>query len=234
MRQTMKPDRIVLYLGEDCEGLPIPGSLRALQKKGLTIRQVGGDLRPHKKYLYAMKEFPEDFIVTVDDDLMFCRDMLASLWKAHLAHPGALAAHRVHLMRQEGGRILPYAQWLQETGSVREPTHALLSTNGAGSLFPPHSLPPEALDADLAARLCLNADDIWLKFMLIRGGTKVVWAGKRAGMPDEIRISAGRKQALMDGNLTEGGNDRYIRTLEDYFTMNLADYCQQETNGCSE
>ena len=128
-------------------------------------------------------------------------------------------------MRQYGGRILPYRDWLQETGTVRKPTHALLSTNGAGSLFPPHCLAPEALDADLAARLCLKADDIWLKFMLIRGGTKVVWDGRRAGMPDEIRIRAEKKKALMDGNLTEGGNDGYIAALEGYFQMNLADYC---------
>lgn len=225
MRQTMRPDRIVLYLGADCEGIPLPRKLLALQKKGLTIRQVGGDLRPHKKYIYAMREFPDDFIVTADDDLLYRKDMLAGLWRTHEKHPGALVASRVHLMRQYSGRILPYRDWLQETGTVREPTHALLSTNGAGSLFPPRCLAPEALDADLAARLCLKADDIWLKFMLIRGGTKVVWDGRRAGMPDEIRIRAEKKKALMDGNLTEGGNDGYIAALEGYFQMNLADFC---------
>ncbi len=225
MRQTMKPDRIVLYLGADCEGIPLPQKLLALQKKGLTVKYVGGDLRPHKKYIYAMREYPEDFIVTADDDLLYRKDMLESLWKAHLAHPEALAASRVHLMKQSGGRILPYRDWLQETGTVREPTHALLSTNGAGSLFPPHCLAPEALDTELAARLCLNADDIWLKFMLIRGGTKVVWAGRRAAMPDEIRIRAEKKQALMDGNLTGGGNDGYIAALEKHFGISLADYC---------
>ena len=129
-------------------------------------------------------------------------------------------------MKAAGGRILPYRDWLQETGSVREPTHALLSTNGAGSLFPPRCLPPEALDGELARELCLNADDIWLKFMLIRGGTKVLWAGKKATMPDEIRIKAGRKQALMDTNLTGGGNDGYISAMESFFKMNLADYCR--------
>lgn len=225
MRQTMKPDRIVLYLGADCEGVPLPKKLLALQKKGLAIRYVGGDLRPHKKYLYAMKDFPDDFIVTADDDLLYCRTLLADLWKAHETHPDALVASRVHLMKANGGSILPYRDWLHETGTVREPTHALLSTNGAGSLFPPHCLAPEALDEDLAARLCLNADDIWLKFMLIRGGTKVLWAGKRAGMPDEIRIRAEKKKALMDGNLTEGGNDGYIAALEKHFKMKLADYC---------
>lgn len=225
MRQTMKPDRIVLYLGADCENVRLPRALLALQKKGLTIRNVGGDLRPHKKYVYAMREFPDDFIITVDDDLMFCRDMVAGLWKAHEKYPDALVANRVHLMRQADGCILPYRDWLQETGTVREPTHALLSTNGAGSLFPPHCLPPEALDADLVHQLCLNADDIWLKFMLIRGGTKVLWAGKRTGMPDEIRIQAKKKHALMDGNLTNDGNDGYIAAMEQYFGMKLADYC---------
>ncbi len=231
MRQTMKPDRIILYLGADCEGVPLPKRLLSLTKKGLTVRYVGGDLRPHKKYMYAMREFPGDCIITADDDLIYCRDMVKSLWQAHEKNPGALAAHRVHLMRQEGGRILPYRDWLHETGSVRRPTHALLSTNGAGSLFPPHCLPAEALDEELAARLCLNADDIWLKFMLIRGGTKVVWAGMRTGMPDEIRIRAGKKRALMDANLTKDGNDAYIAAMESYFRMSLADYCLPPGDG---
>ena len=225
MRQTMRPDRIVLYLGADCEGIPLPGKLLALRKKGLTIRQVGGDMRPHKKYIYAMREFPGDFIVTADDDLLYRKDMIEGLWKMHGKYPSALVASRVHLMKQYGGRILPYRCWLQETGSVREPTHALLSTNGAGSLFLPRCLAPEALDAELASRLCLNADDIWLKFMLIRGGTKVVWDGRRKGMPDEIRIRAEKKKALMDGNLSGGGNDGYIAALEEHFGMSLADFC---------
>ncbi len=227
MRQTMKADRIVLYLGKDCKGIPLPKKLLALQKYGLTIRTACDDLRPHKKYIYAMKEYPDDFVITVDDDLLYASDLIEGLWAAHLKEPAALIASRVHLMRQKGGRILPYRDWLQETDRVREATHALLSTNGAGSLFPPHCLPAEALDEGLARELCLNADDIWLKFMLLRGGTKVLWAGKRAGMPDEIRIKADKKQALMDDNLKKDGNDGYIAALESHFNMNLADYCRE-------
>ena len=61
--------------------------------------------------------------------------------------------------------------------------------------------------------------------MLIRGGTKVVWDGRRKGMPDEIRIRAEKKKALMDGNLSGGGNDGYIAALEEHFGMSLADFC---------
>lgn len=225
MVQSLKPDRIVLYLGTDCDGVTLPAALLALEKRGLTIKRGYPNLRPHKKYMFAMKEYPQDYIVTVDDDLLYSRGMIADLWRTHLQYPEALPARRVHLMKAAEGRLLAYNDWERECGSVRTPSFALFSTNGAGSMFAPHCLPPQFLDPASAAELCLNADDVWIKFALIKAGIPVVWTGRHRGMPDEIRIKAERKQALMDSNVTDNANDTYIAGLEKHFGISLADYC---------
>ena len=40
------------------------------QKRGLTIRFCE-DLKAHKKYYYAFKEYPDDIVITVDDDVIY-------------------------------------------------------------------------------------------------------------------------------------------------------------------
>ena len=47
----------------------IPNSLLSLEKRGLIIELCEGDLRSHKKYYYALRQYPNDIIITIDDML---------------------------------------------------------------------------------------------------------------------------------------------------------------------
>lgn len=70
--QSRQPDRILLWLSEDQFpqfAAELPGELRNLIDRQFEIRWVDGDLAPHKKYFYAMQEFPEAVVITVDDDV---------------------------------------------------------------------------------------------------------------------------------------------------------------------
>ena len=49
--QTVKPDKIILYLGDDARDAPLPEALVRLKKKGLSIEYRTGNLRSHKKYV---------------------------------------------------------------------------------------------------------------------------------------------------------------------------------------
>ena len=77
----MPPDAIILYLDDDVEELP--DSLRKLEKYGLQIEWRPGRIKPHKKYYYAIKEHPDDIVVTVDDDVMYPAELIESLYKTH-------------------------------------------------------------------------------------------------------------------------------------------------------
>ena len=41
------------------------------------------DLRSHKKYYYTIKEYPDDIMITVDDDIFYRSDMIAKLMAYH-------------------------------------------------------------------------------------------------------------------------------------------------------
>ena len=99
LSQTRKPDRILLWLAESQfpeKERNLPGELMKETERGLEIRWCR-DLRPHKKYLYAMKEFPEDILITVDDDLVYPDDMIDVLYQSYVKHPRAVSAMRTHI-----------------------------------------------------------------------------------------------------------------------------------------
>ena len=59
LRQTQKPDMIILWLSKkQFSSLDVlPKSLLNLQKRGLTIKLKDEDFRSHKKYYYFLKEY---------------------------------------------------------------------------------------------------------------------------------------------------------------------------------
>ena len=90
LSQSLKAEKILLYLAE--EQFPnkekdLPKELTELQGQGAVEIKWCDDLRSHKKYFYAMQEYPENLIVTVDDDLVYPVDMLQSLYYSYLCFP---------------------------------------------------------------------------------------------------------------------------------------------------
>lgn len=71
LKQTRLPDEIVLYLSrEQFDNLHNP-ILRSIEKQGVHLVLVDGDIRSHKKYFYAMEEYPESIVITIDDDIIY-------------------------------------------------------------------------------------------------------------------------------------------------------------------
>lgn len=179
--QTRKADEVVLWLAE--EQFPgkekdLPEYLLQLVGEGkLTIRWCD-DLKPHKKYFYALQEYTNDLVVTVDDDLLYPRDMLECLYRSYLQYPEAVSTVRAHLiMVSEQNEIMPYSTWIQETDScIYQPSMQLLATGGAGCLYPPNLLRRELFDAQAIRENCLWADDLWLKVMELMSDVPVVLA----------------------------------------------------------
>lgn len=182
--QSRKADEILLWLAEEQfpgKEADLPRELVQLASANrLTIRWCD-DLKPHKKYFYALQEYPEDIIVTVDDDLLYSENLLSSLYASYLLHPHAVSAVRAHLMLiSPKNELLPYNTWIRETDScIHTPSMQLFATGGAGALYPPHLFRQEFFDRDAIISHCLLADDLWLKAMELVSGVPVVVARER-------------------------------------------------------
>ena len=216
MLQTVQPDKIIVWLDEDVTREQFTAEMLALEQYGIEYRPMSGDLKPHKKYFHAMQEYPDDIIITVDDDLIYAKDVIESLIKTHKRYPKAVCARRVHkITKKPNGEIAPYNEWLGEYCGCDTPSHALVATGVGGVLYPPHCLYEKAFDEKLITELSLKADDIWLKFMELLNDTPVVWAPCKIPMPDLIEKE--QATSLKSENVGKNKNDIYFMNVQNYF-----------------
>ena len=184
LAQTTLPDKIILWLckADFPNGMAdLPASLKEVLWHDVNIRWVDEDLKPHKKYYWALQEFGNDHVITVDDDLLYRNTMIADLMATHRRYPHAVVASRTHLiMFDDKGECTPYEQWIYEAphyhpALVSVASKRLFATNGAGTLYPAEvNMPAKTFDKASIRSLCLTADDLWLKVMQLKAGIPVV------------------------------------------------------------
>lgn len=220
LRQTKKPDAIILWLAkEQFSGIDsLPQSLLQLQKRGLSIRFCD-DIRSHKKYYYTMKEYPNDIVILVDDDTFYSLDMIEKLYELHLANPNEIVCMTPTMISSYDE--LP-SRW-RRPGPYSKVEHSYKAQpySGQGTLYPPHCMDEQYLfNKELMMRLCPYADDLWLKFMSLRKGTKVSAVYRLRSMP--VAIDGTARSGLWHINGGDGGNknDEQWKSLVDYFGVN--------------
>jgi len=198
LRSSIRPDKIVLYLADpQFPGREIPSVLAALRCDTFEIRFCKEDIRSYKKLIPALEDFPDDIIITVDDDVDYNKNMIKKLLWTHKKYPDAIVSHRVR--RIQLGK--PYIKWkvcrgLKHLFRASRPSFSNLQIGNGGVLYPPRSLKPEMLDSKLFMKIAPTVDDIWFWAAAAAQGTKVapVLSGytrpRDLGKPKEIRLQS--------------------------------------------
>lgn len=202
MRQTMLPNRIILWLDDGLSEKELPEALILLQKRGLEIRFCK-DIRSYKKIIPALQAFPEATIITVDDDVIYHYEMLAGLVKAHQVSPNTIFCHRMHRMAMtDDGAVAPYHKWQKDVHDLLEsPLNFPVGIGGV--LYPPHSLDEEVLNENVFTNICPYADDIWLKAMALKKGTL---SRKATELPDTCLLNGAVQDVGLSKINTHGKN----------------------------
>ena len=213
LRQTYKPDMVILWLSK--EQFPqletLPKSLLNMQKRGLQIELREGDLRSHKKYYYTLESYPNDIMVTVDDDVFYNSHLLAYLVESANAFPDAICCTNSKIITFAHNELLPYNQWNIKKKYLI-PTYDTIPIGIGGVLYPVGALDRNVLDKDVFMNYCPNADVIWLKAMgLINHRKAVQTIYKSAYLP----VLSKKNETLCLTNL-QGGNDKQIQAIRAY------------------
>lgn len=215
LQQTLKPDKIILYLGTDVSTDMIPDSLWNLCKYGLEIITNCENLSSHKKYFFSMQKYPDDIIITVDDDLVYDKNLVKRLYQTYRRHPYSVICSRARIIKRDlNGALLPYDKWPLYTKRKATELFNLLPIGAGGVLYPPHILSKEAFNSDAVKKYCLNADDLWLRYMYAQKKVSVVCHLPFITMLAEIPES--QNNALYKKNLEENKNDYYLKILEKF------------------
>ena len=213
--QTIKPDKIIVWLDIFVKRSQFTSQMNEIEKYGVEFRFEEGDLKPHKKYIHAMRLYPDDIVITVDDDTIYTPYLVESLLKSYMEHPKAISARRVHRITFNGKKVNPYSEWEFQYHKSTKERMDLFACGIGGVLYPPHLLPEETFDYDVITEKSLKNDDIWLKFMETRNNIPVVWTKCYTIHPPVV--DGTQEIALQKNNRILGMNDNYIIELtKDY------------------
>lgn len=224
--QTLMPKKVILYLDSSIHANEIPEEVNIYVKKGLEINFVSADICSHNKYYYTFQNYPDDIVITVDDDVIYDKLTFFNLFQTHQKYPNAVCATRVTCMMFNNKKlILSYNDWISEYDQLKYPSKMLLAVGVGGILYPPHIFTAETFNRDLIIRLALTADDIWLKIMELRNHIPVVWTGQLPQHPMQIPNTS---NVGLWRNINKYKNDEYIKNLVNHFDINLFSLVTEE------
>ena len=226
LNQTLKPDKIILWLAE--EEFPnkeqdLPKNLLKLKNYGLSIEWCE-NLKSYKKFVPALLKYPDAILITADDDVFYQKNWLELLYKSYRKSPENVHGHRIHRITvDENGKLLPYIKWKKNITSQSE-NETYLATGVGGILIPPHALYKDACNKELFQKLAPNGDDIWIWAMTELNNAKTVLA------PNNLRslyyINPLREykiinqKTLSSTNLSRGNDIQLQAVLEYYPQLN--------------
>lgn len=216
MYQTMKADRIILYLGEDVGEQKLFFE-DELIRAGLTIVRNVENIKPHKKYFFAMQEYKRAHIITVDDDTIYDDALISDLYCKHLEYPDAVICRRGHRMIKHEDILAPYNQWEMCAQSDR-PALDICPTGVGGVFYPAGEYREYFLDMEGLRKVALECDDLWLKVIEVLNGIKVCTVPM---MPIRI-VKNTQETALYKVNAGQKRNDWCLKNLQEWFQINFA------------
>jgi|GEM_PF-1007639 len=188
LKNSIAPDKIVLYLAKtqfQNELEDVSEELRGLleSEPKFEIRFVEKDRKQFKGLMSAVRDFPDDYIVNIDDDMRYRYDTISALLSRAAKHPGCIIGNYVRLMRlDKRGEIMGYfkgstnkffSNWFIK-GKGFQPQFRYYTIQTGGALYPPNSLHKDFIDEAVFEEFNPQSGDIYFWIMAIRAGTKTV------------------------------------------------------------
>ncbi|MDE6428028.1 MAG: glycosyltransferase [Muribaculaceae bacterium] len=211
LRGEVLPDKLILYvtLADFAPG-EMPRELLDLQESEprFEIRDYPRDIRSYRKLVPALKDFHDDVIVTVDDDVDYHPSMLRRLLELHAKYPDDIIAHRAKIiLPSKPYRKWPKLRWYDFLIKSDRAGFNVIQTGVAGVLYPPHALKQEMIDPELFTRLAPTADDIYFWAAAVANGRRVrpvpfgLNKPRELGKPKSLSLKTLNFKTAQDRNL---------------------------------
>lgn len=230
MMQTVKPDRVILWLGEDeCKDYKLPPIFKKLCDAGLEIK-YRKDLGVHTRWYYGIKENPNDVVIIMDDDIMYDNYIIEKLMESYKRNPNAVSALCFNRIRfNDDCSIKPYEEWITACRyKNKRLTNQIMAVEVGGTLYPPQALPEEAFNKEVFMTLSPKQDDIWLRIMEVINGTYVVPAQEESKVWGQVIRGTQRNLALGISNMAYGGNDKQLHDILNKYNQWYNEYTLEE------
>jgi hypothetical protein len=219
-RQTVKPKRILLWLDEkEFNPSDIPKSLKLLETRGLEIMYCP-NLKSYKKLVPTLLLNDGFSIITVDDDIIYNRDMIEVFFKMSKVFPDTILCGACKQIKIEKDEIQPYDKWESNTSETFIPSKLNIAIGFGGVYYPKGIFDSRVLDKRLFMNLAPNADDLWFKVNSILNHKLTVNVSNYFDRTaSRLIIFNKQEDSLSLSNVLEGQNDIQFKSLLNYFNL---------------
>ena len=225
LRQTVRPERVVLWLNEDeFNSENLPSDLRFLCKYGLEVRFCK-DIGSYTKLIHSLSAFPDKHIITADDDLYYSKNFVQEFVEAHRQHPQAIITGFAKIPVSDGEQQLaPYDAWPEYhhvPASFQYDSQKLFPLGVGGVLYPSHVFDDEVSNEVVFTALCPKADDIWLYIMGLRSQAekRILTDSRIAYYHTDLLRQYVTKDRLTATNRFRGENDTQLQALMEHYKI---------------
>lgn len=133
----------------------LPPELLELCSERFEIRWTK-NIGSYKKLIPALKDFPDDIIITFDDDLFYHPELIERLLVGYKKYPKMIHCHRSTTVLVDDAGEVTFSNL-----SFNRPSYCHKFTGVSGVLYPPHSLSKEIFDEEKFMALAPTGDDVW-------------------------------------------------------------------------
>lgn len=167
VKQTHKPDKIILWLSEDeYGGRNIPTHIKKyVDSKIIDVEWVKENIYSHKRY-ESLKKYKGWVNIFIDDDILYDTTYVEELYTSSIDYPNSVICYISNRMKYDknGRKFLPITD---------NPSTANYYLSGM-ACFPPYVFPMESFEhTELRDEISTKSDDCWVSAWLLKKGISI-------------------------------------------------------------
>ncbi len=213
MRQTRKPDRLLLWLSKEQfdNEESVPKSLLKLRSRGLEIVFVDDDLRSHKKYYYALKSISNVNLLTFDDDIIYPENAVEEVFTVWNNNKNLVVSRFASQIRFNANHRI---EWYPTSDKdIMHPSSTNWIGSGGVTIYPASCFPALVLDKEVFMKGCKNADDVWTNLMFRCKGVKSIVTRTYCPLIEIVHLFK-KVPRLCDFNMGDNNRQQLEYTLQ--------------------
>ena len=223
LTQTIIPKKIAVFLdNENWSYEKLPTLLKKLQIIGIDFYYCK-DIRSYKKLIPALQKFPNNPIVTMDDDFYYNPKYMEWITSAfENSDKKTVLGQWGCVPEKKDGKYIPYNQW--KDCKHRNQDSEISFFGCGGCLYPPKIFDDEIFNEEVFMKHCPTADDIWFWVMEKRLNIKTQLIepsgyGYNQSVNRIEEYDWSQKGTLMHTNVVGGRNDEQLRALLELYKI---------------
>ena len=227
LKQSYIPNRIILNIDKkQWNDNNIPMLLKKLQDVGVEINYTD-DIGPHTKLIPTLAKYPDDIVITADDDVYYDAQMIEELYGSYKkSNKRSVICREGLLLLKKDGKFMKYSECAHIKESQED--DYIMPFGVGGVLYPPHVFGDEIFNLYAIKELAPKADDIWFSAMEIYYGIDVKYVTDNSWRGDSDvdrneEYNEAVSGALYMTNDLKGMNDVQWDAVVNHYKLNSRD-----------